>query len=88
MFQSRHGYRRHWYTTMKIRHWSSQQTLATIGISAVLMHRCPDGSEMPIAYASRVLSDVERQYSTINKQALVIAFAVHNKFQQYTWGTD
>ena len=64
-------------------------TLATdaspYGISAVLSHNFPDGTERPIAYYSRHLSTTEQRYSQLDKEALGIKEGVH-KFFHYLYG--
>ena len=52
------------------------------GIGAVISHLMPDGSERPVAFASRTLSASEKNYSQIEKADLI--FGVR-KFQYYLW---
>ncbi|KMQ87800.1 hypothetical protein RF55_12829 [Lasius niger] len=55
------------------------------GIGAVLLHVYPNGTERPIAFASRILSKAEEGYSVIHKEALAVYWGV-KKFCQYLIG--
>ena len=58
---------------------------SAFGIRAVLFHIDSNDNERPIYYASRVLSDAEKNYSQIEKEGLAIIFAMQ-RFQRFVTG--
>ena len=55
------------------------------GVGAVLFHKMKNGTERPIGYVSRTLQEAERNYSTLEKEALAIIFGI-KKFHQFLYG--
>ena len=55
------------------------------GVGVVLSHIFPNGEERPVAYASRTLTETERGYYQIEKEALSLVYGV-KKYHQYLYG--
>ena len=83
---------KNWLTSKSLLiHYDSTKPLtltcdaSATGIAAVISHTTESGQERPIAYASKTLSDAEKKYSQVEKEALAIIFGV-KKFHKYLFG--
>ncbi|XP_011883552.1 PREDICTED: uncharacterized protein K02A2.6-like [Vollenhovia emeryi] len=56
------------------------------GVGAVLSHRYSDGTERVIQYASQTLTDTQKKYAQIDREAYAIIFGIR-KFHQYLYGS-
>ena len=55
------------------------------GVGAVLSHVFPNGDERPVAYASKTLTQSERGYAQLEKEALSLVYGV-KKFHLFLYG--
>ncbi|XP_055714804.1 uncharacterized protein LOC129808923 [Phlebotomus papatasi] len=72
-------------------HYDPNQSLvlavdaSPVGVGACLGHRYEDGSEKPLFYASQTLTETQRRYTQIDKEAYAIIFGI-KKFYSYLYG--
>ena len=55
------------------------------GVGAVLSHLMPNGEEKPVGFVSRTLTEAEKKYSQVEKEALACVVGV-TRFRSYLWG--
>ena len=78
-------------STTVLAHYNSNLPLfmaadaSAYGVGAVISHVYPNGTEKPIAFASRTLSHSERNYTQLEKEALALVFGL-KKFHKYLYG--
>jgi hypothetical protein len=54
-------------------------------IRAIFAQNPIDKFDQPVIYASKLLNLLEKNYTTIEKEALAMVYALH-KFRHYLWG--
>ena len=64
---------------------ATDASIASYVVGAVLTQVSEEGTERPIAFASRTWSDAEQNYAQIEKEALAIIFGV-KRFHVYLYG--
>ena len=72
----------HYYPTLPLR---VAAKVSSYGLGAVLSHIMSDGLEHPVTFASRTLTDSEKNILKIEKEDLAPIFGIR-KFHQYIYG--
>ena len=79
-------------STPALAHYNPERTTiiaadaSNAGLGAVLIQVQPDGSKRPISFISRSLTDAEKNYAVIEKEALAATWA-SERFGEYILGT-